>query len=193
MIGDVVYAVVGIRPEQGDADPGSEHPDADSRAARVATDFLGRLGATAEIRIGVGTVAEAVADIPSSRANADRALRVVRQAPSGEPVARFTSVQMEALLVELADLVRARGDQPTGPVAQLLAQDREKGTHLVETLRAWLDAFGDVAVAAARVYTHPNTFRYRLRRLSEISGLDLADPEARFSAMVQLRLLVPRD
>lgn len=67
------------------------------------------------------------------------------------------------------------------------------GTHLVETLRAWLDAFGDVAVAAARVYTHPNTFRYRLRRLSEISGLDLTDPEARFSAMVQLRLLAPRD
>ncbi len=28
---------------------------------------------------------------------------------------------------------------------------------------------------------------------SEISGLDLTDPEARFSAMVQLRLLVPQD
>ncbi|MDF2559819.1 MAG: putative transcriptional regulator, PucR family [Microbacterium sp.] len=193
VIGDVVYAVVGIRPEHSDAEAGPDHPDADSRAARVATDFLGRLGATREIRIGVGTVAEDAASIPASRANADRALRVVRQSPSHEPVARFTAVQMEALLVELGDLVRSRGDQPTGPVAQLLAQDREKGTHLVETLRAWLDAFGDVAVAAARVYTHPNTFRYRLRRLSEISGLDLTDPEARFSAMVQLRLLVPRD
>ncbi|MCV0376447.1 MAG: helix-turn-helix domain-containing protein [Microbacterium sp.] len=193
VIGDVVYAVVGTRPEQGDAESGAERSDADNRAARVATDFLGRLGATSEIRIGVGTVADETTGIPSSRANADRALRVVRQAPSHEPVARFTAVQMEALLVELGDLVRARGDQPTGPVAQLLAQDREKGTHLVETLRAWLDAFGDVAVAAARVYTHPNTFRYRLRRLSEISGLDLTDPEARFSAMVQLHLLVPRD
>ncbi|WP_372469361.1 PucR family transcriptional regulator [Microbacterium maritypicum] len=193
VIGNVVYAVVGIRPEQGDAETGAEHRDADSRAARVATDFLGRLGATSEIRIGVGTVAEDAAGIPASRANADRALRVVRQTPSREPVARFTAVQIEALLVELGDLVRSRGDQPTGPVARLLAQDREKGTHLVETLRAWLDAFGDVAVAAARVYTHPNTFRYRLRRLSEISGLDLTDPDARFSAMVQLRLLIPRD
>ena len=190
LIGNVVYAVVGIRPD-GDADARSEHGDADTRAARVATDFLGRLGAGGEIRIGVGTVAEEAAGIPSSRANADRTLRVLRQAASGAPVAPFTAVQMEALLVELGDLVRARGDQPTGPVAQLLAQDREKGTHLVETLRAWLDAFGDVAVAAARVYTHPNTFRYRLRRLSEISGLDLADPDARFSAMVQLRLLAP--
>lgn len=191
VIGNVVYAVAGSRPEQGDA--GSGHSDADSRAARVATDFLGRLGAMSEIRIGVGTVADDATGIPTSRANADRALRVVRQTSLRDPVARFTAVQMEALLVELGDLVRARGDQPTGPVAHLLAQDREKGTHLVETLRAWLDAFGDVAVAAARVYTHPNTFRYRLRRLSEISGLDLTDPEARFSAMVQLRLLVPRE
>ncbi|WP_424935211.1 MULTISPECIES: helix-turn-helix domain-containing protein, partial [Bacteria] len=59
----------------------------------------------------------------------------------------------------------------------------------METLKSWLDSFGDVATASARVFTHPNTFRYRLRRLSEISGLDLTDPDARFSAMVQLRLL----
>ncbi len=182
LIGNIVYAIVGIR---------SDHSDADVRAARVAVDFLGRLGASSEIRIGVGTVVDDSTSIPGSRANADRALRVLRQAPQREPVALFTAVQMEALLVELRDLARSRGDQPTGPVAQLLKQDQERGTHLVETLRAWLDAFGDVSAAAARVYTHPNTFRYRLRRLSEISGLDLSDPDTRFSAMVQLRLLTP--
>lgn len=182
VIGDVVYAVVGVRPDVSDADV---------RAARVATDFLARLGTTSEIRVGIGTVAEDSATVPMSRANADRALRVLRQTPQRDPVALFSAVQMEALLVELGDLVRSRGDQPTGPVARLMAQDRERGTHLVETLRAWLDAFGDVSVAAARVYTHPNTFRYRLRRLSEISGLDLGDPDVRFSAMVQLRLLSP--
>ncbi|MBO9624846.1 MAG: helix-turn-helix domain-containing protein [Microbacterium sp.] len=182
LIGNIVYAIVGIR---------SDHSDADVRAARVAVDFLGRLGASSEIRIGVGTVVDDSTSIPESRANADRALRVLRQAPQREPVALFTAVQMEALLVELRDLARSRGDQPTGPVAQLLKQDQERGTHLVETLRAWLDAFGDVSAAAARVYTHPNTFRYRLRRLSEISGLDLSDPDTRFSAMVQLRLLTP--
>lgn len=38
---------------------------------------------------------------------------------------------------------------------------------------------------------HPNTFRYRLRRLAEVGGMDLADPEARFAAMVQLRVVAP--
>jgi DNA-binding PucR family transcriptional regulator len=61
----------------------------------------------------------------------------------------------------------------------------------VETLRAWLDAFGDVTTAAAAVFVHPNTFRYRLRRLAEVGGLDLNDPDARFAAMLQLRVFAP--
>lgn len=179
-IGDVIYAVVGIR---------ADHGDADVRASRVASDFLGRLGTTREVRVGVGTIAADVQGIPASRVNADRTLRVLQRSAHRDPVALFTAVQVDALLVELSDLARARDDQPTGPVRLLIEHDREKGTQLVETLRAWLDAFGDVSVAAARIYTHPNTFRYRLRRLAEISGLDLADPESRFSAMMQLRLL----
>lgn len=179
-IGSAVYAVVGVR---------ADHPDADLRAARVASDFLARLGSSADIRIGVGSVADDTAALSHARQNADRVLRVLRTNPAKGPVAVFTAVQMEALLVELSDLVRARGDRPTGPVAALLSHDTERGTQLVPTLSAWLDAFGDVPTAAGRVFTHPNTFRYRLRRLAEISGLDLADPDARFSAMVQLRLL----
>ena len=38
------------------------------------------------------------------------------------------------------------------------------------------------------VFIHPNTFRYRLRKLSERADLDLADPDTRFSLMLQLRL-----
>jgi hypothetical protein len=38
---------------------------------------------------------------------------------------------------------------------------------------------------------HPNTFRYRLRRLTEVSGINLADPEQRFAAMLQLRAVYP--
>jgi DNA-binding PucR family transcriptional regulator len=33
---------------------------------------------------------------------------------------------------------------------------------------------------------HSNTFRYRLRRISEVSGLDLEDSRARLAALVQL-------
>jgi DNA-binding PucR family transcriptional regulator len=36
---------------------------------------------------------------------------------------------------------------------------------------------------------HPNTFRYRLRRLVEVSGIDLDDPVERLVAHLQLTLL----
>ena len=42
---------------------------------------------------------------------------------------------------------------------------------------------------SASQFVHANTFRYRLRRVQEISGLDLDDPDARFAAMLQLRML----
>jgi DNA-binding PucR family transcriptional regulator len=102
-------------------------------------------------------------------------------------------VHAEALLMELRDLAAAHGDRPTGPVARLSAYDAEHGTNLVETLRAWLDAFGDVAAASAAMYVHANTFRYRLRRVTEVSGIDLTDQEERFAAMLQLRAVYPAD
>ena len=49
----------------------------------------------------------------------------------------------------------------------------------------------DVAAASAAMYVHPNTFRYRLRMVTEVSGIDLTDPEARFAAMLQLRAVYP--
>ncbi|MEV2253806.1 helix-turn-helix domain-containing protein [Streptomyces sp. NPDC050147] len=34
-------------------------------------------------------------------------------------------------------------------------------------------AFGDVISASAAMHVHPNTFRYRLKRLSKVSGIDV--------------------
>jgi DNA-binding PucR family transcriptional regulator len=59
----------------------------------------------------------------------------------------------------------------------------------VDTLRAYLEAFGDVRRAAEVVAVHPNTFRYRIRRVGELSGIRLDDPTDRFIAELQLRLL----
>jgi DNA-binding PucR family transcriptional regulator len=106
-------------------------------------------------------------------------------------VARLADVQVEALILELRDLVAARGDQPTGSLARLIEYDRKHQSSLVETLQAWLDAFGNVTAAADALFLHPNTFRYRLRRVAEVGELNLEDPEERFVAMLQLRMLGP--
>lgn len=96
-------------------------------------------------------------------------------------------------MLELRDLAAARGDRPTGSVARLIDYDQRHRSFLVETLRAWLDAFGDVGAASEALYVHANTFRYRLRRVAEVGEIDLTDPEARFVAMLQLRVLAARE
>jgi DNA-binding PucR family transcriptional regulator len=139
--------------------------------------------------VGVGPVAADLAGLAHSRACTDRALRVLREGRGERRVARLEDIHVEALVLELRDLVAARGDQPTGSLAQLIEYDRQHQTHLVETLQAWLDAFGDVTAASEALFLHPNTFRYRLRRLAEVGDINLSDPEQRFVAMLQLRVL----
>jgi hypothetical protein len=183
LVGDVSYGLV----------PVAHDGDGEGQALRTAADFLERVGHRVRAVIGVGPVAHDVAGLADARASADRALRVLRTGGGVRQlqVARLADVHVEALVLELRDLVAARGDRPTGPVARLAAYDKRHNANLVETLRAWLDAFGDVIAAAAAMYVHPNTFRYRLRRLTEVSGIDLSDPDARFAAMLQLRVVLP--
>lgn len=167
----------------------SGRADADERVAAIARDFLDRTGERVPGLIGIGCAAEDIAGLTRSRAGADRALRVLRARAGSLRVARAADVHVESLLLQLGDLAGADTHTPTGPIARLLGYDRAHGGALAPTLRAWLDAFGDVIAAAAAMRVHPNTFRYRLRRITEVSGLDLQDAEARFAAMLQLRLL----
>ncbi|MET7424288.1 helix-turn-helix domain-containing protein [Dactylosporangium sp. NPDC005555] len=173
LVGDVVYALVPVNQE---------------RACRIATDFLDRVGERTPAVAGIGPVAQDVAGLAAARTEADRVLRVLRTG-AGRRVARLADVHVDALLLDLADVVTARGDQPSGAVANLLAYDARHHTNLADTLRAWLDAFGDAVAAAAAMYVHPNTFRYRLRRVAEVGPIDLRDPDARFAAMLELRLI----
>ena len=204
-VGDVAYGLIPVVSSGagGATSPaeGAEGADGELRAVRIATGFLDRVGDRSRPVIGIGHVAFDAAGLPGARACADRVLRVLRAAEADGPgdagkgprVARLADVHAEALLIELRDLAAAHGDRLTGPVARLSAYDAEHGTNLVETLRAWLDAFGDVAAASAAMFVHANTFRYRLRRLTEVSGIDLTDHEQRFAAMLQLRAIYPGD
>jgi hypothetical protein len=183
LIGDVCYALMPAGNEDADV--------AERRAARVATEFLSRVTGGDKAIIGVGPVSTHPSNLADARASADRVLRVLLdQGGQHRQVARFEDVHVETLLLELRDLVTARGERPTGPLSRLLAHDEAKGSQLVETLQAWLDAFGDVAEASAATFVHPNTFRYRLRRVVEVGGLNLEDSEARLAAMLQLRVVL---
>jgi hypothetical protein len=80
-----------------------------------------------------------------------------------------------------ADLARAR----LAPLEAVAPGSRER---LVETLRAWIDRPGQVQAVAAVLDVHPQTVRYRVRRLRELFGDALEDPEQRFELAIALRV-----
>jgi hypothetical protein len=163
--------------------------ESEQRAVQLATVFLDRIGDRSRPVVAIGGVATSVAEIAGARMSTDRILRVLRERPLDTPVARLEDVQTDALLLDLRDLAAARDERPTGALGRLLEYDRQHTAHLVDTLRAWLDAFGDVALASERLYVHTNTFRYRLRRVAEVGEIDLRDPRQRFAVMLQLAVL----
>ncbi|MDQ3587496.1 MAG: helix-turn-helix domain-containing protein [Actinomycetota bacterium] len=64
-------------------------------------------------------------------------------------------------------------------VAPLAAYDDQYETDLVKTLETFLDADGNVARTAEKLFTHRHTVRYRLDRVRELSGLDVGSTDGR--------------
>jgi sugar diacid utilization regulator len=64
-------------------------------------------------------------------------------------------------------------------VAPLVDYDEQYETDLVLTLESFLDADGNVARTAERLYTHRHTIRYRLERVRDLSGLDVSSTDGR--------------
>ncbi|WP_217183067.1 CdaR family transcriptional regulator [Streptomyces sp. AC495_CC817] len=180
LIGDVAYGVLPVA---------TNTADAEESAVRLANEFLTRVRSSQRPFIGIGSVVQETAQLPRSRSSADRALRVLRANAVDRQVARLEDVHAESLLLELSGSSR---DVPSGPLARLMAYDDSHQASLVDTLRAWLDAMGDVTLASSAMFVHQNTFRYRLRRVAEVGRLDLDDPSARFAVQLQLRLLAIR-
>jgi DNA-binding PucR family transcriptional regulator len=89
------------------------------------------------------------------------------------------------LLDEIVMMVAADDRLVDPRVRDLQARDPE----LVATLRAYLDSFGEVAAAAQQLHVHPNTVRYRARRIEKLLSTSLANPDVRLLLSLGLRVL----
>jgi putative methionine-R-sulfoxide reductase with GAF domain len=64
-------------------------------------------------------------------------------------------------------------DAQRDAVARVAEYDRQRNTSLLRTLEEFLRRRGNISATADALYVHPNTLRQRLRRIGELSGLDL--------------------
>jgi PucR family transcriptional regulator, purine catabolism regulatory protein len=64
-------------------------------------------------------------------------------------------------------------------IEPIVAYDEQYETDLVQTLETFLEADGNVAASAQRLFTHRHTVRYRLERVRELCGLDVGSTDGR--------------
>lgn len=105
-----------------------------------------------------------------------------------EPPHASTS-EMHLILGLLRSLADERPELLRGPVEELRKLDSAGHSDYIRSLRAFFDNAGDVPRAADALFLHPNTLRYRLRRMRELTGLNLKDPTDRLVAELQLRIV----
>ena len=57
---------------------------------------------------------------------------------------------------------------------------------LTQTLSAFVECGGSLEATARALFVHPNTVRYRLRRVSDLSGFVSSDPRDRWALSLAL-------
>jgi DNA-binding PucR family transcriptional regulator len=150
-----------------------EHQDGlvELRVGFGAQELVEVLAELARGRVGVSALFRGLADAPDARRQAR--LACFAAPPSSAEVVLFDRHPLAVLLAAAPDQAAALASSVLGPVLALPGDDR---TVLLATARTWLAAAGSTSAAAEQLHLHRNSVRYRLRRLEELTGRDLARP-----------------
>ncbi|WP_181149772.1 helix-turn-helix domain-containing protein [Arthrobacter sp. MYb227] len=107
-----------------------------------------------------------------SLAQALPALRVAQGRPCGSQVVCQTDIGSYVALLDFIDrrTLHSFRDTLLGP---LLDWDRDHGSDLVTTLRTFLENGGRWRQTARELFVHHNTLKYRISRISTLTGQDL--------------------
>ncbi|MBQ0830909.1 PucR family transcriptional regulator [Streptomyces tagetis] len=146
-------------------------------------------GAAAEPESLVAGLSAPAGPIAASAAykQAEQALSVARR--RGRVCVEHEQLAAGSVLPLLADdAVRAFAD---GLLRALRDHDATGRGDLVASLRAWLSRHGQWDAAAADLGVHRHTLRYRMRRVEEILGRSLDDPDVRMELWIALKATSP--
>ena len=138
-----------------------------------------------QLRAAIAAPVAGLAGVAAARTEVDRVLDSAERHPILGQVTSLAEARTTVLLDEIVTLVGTDERLVDPRIRDLRAQDPV----LAETLRAYLDGFGDIGAAAASLQVHPNTVRYRVRRIEKLLSTSLADPEVRLLFSLGLRVI----
>ena len=146
-------------------------------------------GVVAELRgtccaIGVGGRCQEIADFPRSYRESQLALHIQNAVGGTEQVTLFDDLGVYQVLgTDTSSMESFVRDW----LGALLDYDSVHGARLVTTLSEYLDSGSSYSASAVALSVHPSTLKYRLRRIREVSGLDLSIADTRFNLQLATR------
>jgi len=141
------------------------------------------------VSAGLGHPATGLAALRESVREARDAISIAHELGNREQTTFYGDLKLYQLLLAVKDRnldqLRRFYHDMLGPLAE---HDERRGGELSRTLSGFFEANGNLARAAANLDVHRNTLVSRLERISELTGLDLDDPENRLVLHLALRV-----
>jgi sugar diacid utilization regulator len=165
-----------------------ESPSRAARLGRMCVDRLGELFPEVISTIGIGGQCREPAEIPRSYGEARRTVETVRRMDRADRVVAFSDLGIHRLLLQVPDLSELQSFA-RDVLGKLSVHEREHSSEYLVTLGCYFRENSSPQRASRRLHVHPNTVTYRIRRVEEITGLDLDSYRDRLMAQVALEIL----
>ena len=167
---------------------------AGEQAARLSDWLQKRFGeleaaAGSGLIIGAGRDSTSLRDVKTSFRQAKRAVSNAQNIPSLGKIVHYDQLGIYRLLEELNGKAEMRAFI-RDTLQPLLDYDRRNGTDLLKTLRHYYSEGGNLKQVAAGLFVHYNTVLYRMKRIEELLGISMDNPQQRLALEVAVKALV---
>jgi sugar diacid utilization regulator len=137
------------------------------------------------ILVGAGRTTTRLGHAPSSKVDADRIISYLQRTP-GERMGSINTLRSQIALMRLVEILEGQFEPLPDPLRALSPLEPADREEALRTLDAYFSHPGNATQAAREVHVHPNTFRYRLAKVSELLGVDLEDRDERLLLEIEL-------
>lgn len=136
--------------------------------------------------VGGGRVGRRLGHAVQSRRDADSVITYLRRTP-GVQLGSTRLLRSKLALMRVAELLATMPEPFDGPLQWLSGLEETDRAEAIAALDAYFASNGNISEAARKIHVHPNTFRYRLAKISDVLNVDLDNREDRL--LVELDLL----
>lgn len=142
----------------------------------------------ASVAFGIARKSYRLADLGLAYSEACQALVIGRQVLGEGCIAPARDLAPYLMLGSLGEDPSARGIA-LETLRDLANYDQKTSRSLIDTLEVYLDERGNASAAARRLFLNRHSLLYRLKKIEEMTGRSLEDPNDLFVLELSLRLL----